>query len=58
MENPATWNAVQLTIHNAMVKADEDFVKGIIGASLVTYIYNALKENGFLNDSHTATSTT
>lgn len=50
MENPSTWTPIEHTIHEAMVKADMDFVKNIIGKSVVRYISDALKEKGYLKE--------
>lgn len=50
MENPLSWNEVEIAIHEAVVEADKDFVKGIIGGGYVSYVYTALKEKGYLRE--------
>lgn len=50
MENPVTWNDVEITIQETMVEVDKDFVAGVVGHSYVRRIYNALKEKGFLKE--------
>lgn len=50
MENPATWNEVEKTIHETMVEVDKDFVEGRIGLSYVKRIYEALKAKDLLKE--------
>ena len=51
MENPATWNAIQKLIHKTIRAHNENMRSEDphIGFSLVTQIYLALNEQGYLN---------
>ncbi len=50
MENPKTWTKVHWTIMDAI--DDHEINQGIdiCGLSLVSTIYNKLRDNGYLND--------
>lgn len=48
MENPNTWGKVKNTIADAIEQNNKDNKDGLIGYSLITKIYNALKEKGYV----------
>lgn len=50
MENPLSWNDIEKTIFAAMVAHNKDMADGLVGASDVRYIYDALKNKGYLNE--------
>lgn len=50
MENPLCWNEIEKTIDAAIRVHQEDMDEGVIGASDVRYIYDALLAKGYIND--------
>jgi hypothetical protein len=50
MENPFTWNEVEKLIAATLQQADIDDKRGLIGASHIQRIYNALKQAGYLKE--------
>lgn len=52
MENPLEWNNVEKVINAALEQHRKDLGEDIIGASDVRYIYNALRDHGFLKDEY------
>ena len=50
MENPATWNKAQKTIHTAILEHDKALATQMCGPSLVTRIYNKLYGAGLLKE--------
>lgn len=52
MENPLSWNETQCAINEAMQNHDDDVGRGLVGASDVMYIYNALLTRGLLKESN------
>lgn len=50
MEDPATWNETQKAIAQAINEDQKEADAGVCGYSLITKIYNTLKEKDLLKE--------